>query len=242
MFRCYNVRIERMDSVIDSNDVRERLDALIRRSGEDYASVSRLLGRNAAYIQQFIKRGVPRKLDEDDRRRLALHFGVSEAELGSQTAAVGRALPPGEGASEGDYLLIPYFADVGASAGPGALTEAEEAAESALAFQARWIKAMSSAAPEMLSVIKVQGDSMLPTLGDGDPILVDRSDAAERLRDGIYVMRADDTLLVKRIAVNPATKRIRITSDNGLHPDFGECEPAAVDVIGRVIWVGRQLR
>ena len=46
-------------------DIRAELDALIRARGDDYASLSRMLGRNAAYIQQFIKRGVPRKLDED---------------------------------------------------------------------------------------------------------------------------------------------------------------------------------
>ena len=62
----------------DKFDTRLALDQLIRERGEDYASLSRLIGRNSAYIQQFIKRGVPRKLDEDDRRILADYFGVSQ--------------------------------------------------------------------------------------------------------------------------------------------------------------------
>ena len=40
---------------------------------------------------------------------------------------------------------------------------------------------------------------MSPTLNDGDDILVDLGDCGERLRDGIYVLRVDDALVVKRI-------------------------------------------
>ncbi|MBV7256341.1 helix-turn-helix transcriptional regulator [Pacificimonas sp. WHA3] len=222
--------------------VRRRLDELIRNSGADYTSLSRMLGRNPAYIQQFIKRGVPRKLDESDRRKLALHFNVPESDLGGSRAIAGRAVAAGKARAVDDYMLVPYFTGIGASAGSGALTGEQEAAESALAFQVRWMKAISSSDPELLSVIKVQGDSMLPTLGDGDPILVDRGDGAARLRDGIYVMRADDALIVKRIMRNPAARTIRITSDNAMYPDVGDCDPADVEIIGRVIWVGRQLR
>ncbi|MGE4321779.1 MAG: hypothetical protein AB7E60_01965 [Sphingobium sp.] len=60
------------------NIVRTMLDTLIRESGSNYSEVSRLLGRNAAYIQQFIKRGSPRKLEEEDRYVLARYFGVDE--------------------------------------------------------------------------------------------------------------------------------------------------------------------
>ena len=67
---------------MQSDAVRDRLDALIRERGVSYAALSALLGRNPAYVQQFIKRGSPRKLDEADRRLLAEFFGVAEADLG----------------------------------------------------------------------------------------------------------------------------------------------------------------
>jgi len=70
-----------------ADDVRSGLDALIRESGEDYSSVSRLLGRNSAYIQQFIKRGTPRRLSEEDRRKLAAFFRVPEQRLGGPVSA-----------------------------------------------------------------------------------------------------------------------------------------------------------
>ena len=48
--------------------------------------------------------------------------------------------------------------------------------------------------PSKLSIIRVEGDSMAPTLNAGDDILVDPADCAERLRDGIYVLRVDEAL------------------------------------------------
>jgi hypothetical protein len=222
--------------------VRQTLDELIRARGEDYASVSRLLGRNPTYVQQFIKRGIPRKLDEDDRRKLARHFDVSEQLLGGPDSRVGHAVVAHSGAATApdDYLLIPFL-DIGASAGPGALALGEERAESALAFQSSWIRKMASGSSEALSVIRVEGDSMEPTLSDGDPILVDTADAAERLRDGIYVLRVDDALMVKRLARSPATRKLLIKSDNPNYPSWDGCDPEAINVIGRVIWAGRRL-
>ena len=69
---------------------RAALQRLIEERGEDYAGLSRLLGRNPAYIQQYIKRGSPRRLAEDDRRLLARYFGVDEAALGGPARAAER--------------------------------------------------------------------------------------------------------------------------------------------------------
>ena len=224
---------------MEQSIVRERLDALIAERGDDYASLSRLLGRNATYVQQFVKRGVPRRLSEDDRRTLAAHFGIAERLLGGRDGTAGHAvMARPEGAKPDDYVLIPYL-DIGASAGSGA-EAGGEAPLATLAFQSGWVRGVASGRPEALSVIRVAGDSMLPTLADGDNILVDTDDR-ERLRDGIYVLRTDDALLVKRLSVNPATKRLAILSDNDAYPSWDDCDPATVAVIGRVVWVGRRL-
>lgn len=217
------------------NDPRKTLDLLIRERGEDYASLSRLLGRNAAYIQQFIRRGTPKKLDEDDRRTLARYFRVDEAMLGGPRAPVIATLVKRRGA---DYVRIPRLA-VGASAGSGAL-DTEDAAVGDFVLDARSVRALGEAGA--LSMIKVSGDSMEPVLGDGDDILVDRSDAAERLRDGIYVLRFDEALNVKRIAMNPEGRRFTVRSDNPAYPSWPDCDPARIDIIGRVVWAGRRVR
>lgn len=210
-------------------DPRTVLAALIAARGEDYAGLSRLIGRNAAYIQQYIKRGTPRRLAEADRRRLAQYFGVEERELGGPEPLL----------SAGALVRVPRL-DVGASAGDGAVAEGERALGS-IAFEPGWLRRLGVGAAD-LSLIRVEGDSMAPTLADGDEILVDRADAAARLRDGIYVLRIEGALVVKRVAVNPAGGRLSVRSDNPAYPSWPDCDPAAVDLVGRVVWVGRRLR
>lgn len=211
------------------DDVRTILDQLIRARGEDYASLSRFIGRNPAYIQQFIRRGSPKRLAEQDRARLARYLGVGEDVLGA---------PPVETRDTNVFCAVPHLS-VEASAGPGALPSAE-AITAQFGFDRRWLRTLSQT-PDKLSVISVRGDSMHPTLGEGDDILVDTGDAAERLRDGIYVLRVDDALLVKRIARNPATGQVSIRSDNPAYPSWDECAPADIHIIGRVVWAGRRM-
>ena len=214
-------------------DQRAVLERLIEERREDYAGLSRLIGRNAAYIQQFIRRGVPKRLSEGDRRTLARYFGILDFELGGPEEERGRA-------SASSLISVPRL-NVDASAGPGAFIDYEN--ESAhIGFDEKWLRRVSRSKPGDLSVIKVQGDSMTPTLSDGDDILVDAGDGVERLRDGIYVLRRDDALLVKRIAPSPASRRIIIKSDNDSYPSWPDCELGDVDIIGRVVWVGRRLR
>ena len=213
-------------------DPRMMLDQLIRERGEDYAGLSRLLGRNAAYVQQYIKRGTPRRLAEDDRRLLARYFEVDEALLGG---------PSGGFISAEGLVSVPRL-DVDASAGPGALG-AEERRLGRIGFDAAWLRrlGLGGGAPGRLSVIRVDGDSMAPTLSDGDEILVDRDDGAGRARDGIYVLRVEGTLVVKRVGVGPGG-RLSVRSDNQAYPGWPDLDPAAVDLVGRVVWVGRRLR
>ena len=56
------------------NDPRVVLERLCAERGEDFAGLSRMLGRNPAYIQQFVRRGVPKRLGEAERRKLARYF------------------------------------------------------------------------------------------------------------------------------------------------------------------------
>jgi len=211
------------------DDVPTILDQLIRARGEDYASLSRFIGRNPAYIQQFIRRGSPKRLAEHDRARLAQYLGVGEDVLGGPT-------PRAPAASS--FCAVPQLS-VEASAGPGTLPSGE-AVLAHFGFDRRWLRTLSRT-PDKLSIISVRGDSMQPTLAEGDDILVDTGDGAERLRDGIYVLRVEGALLVKRLARNPATGRISIRSDNLAYPAWDECAATDIHVIGRVVWAGRRM-
>ena len=212
------------------NDPRKVLERLCAERGEDFAGLSRLLGKNPAYIQQFIRRGTPRRLREDERRKLARYFGVSESLLGGRDD--GADAPPG--------MITVTRSAVRASAGPGAIP-AGEVGQPYFAFDRRWLKALTGASADHLSIVRVEGDSMAPTLNDGDDILIDRRDAGEPLRDGIHVLRVDERLLVKRLAVHPMGRLVTVQSDNPAYPDWSDCGIDDVHCIGRVIWAGRKV-
>ncbi len=64
--------------------VRRTVAKMIVERGLDLSTASRMIGRNPAYLQQFIKRGTPRRLPEDERLRLAIALHIDERELGAR--------------------------------------------------------------------------------------------------------------------------------------------------------------
>ena len=210
---------------------RQVLEQLCTERRENLASLSRLIGRNDAYIQQYLRKGTPRRLKEDDRRKLARYFQIPESMLGG--------LPEDPSAEFGELVPVARV-PVRASAGPGAIP-GEESPRPYFAFDPVWLKSLTGSPPAKLSVIRVEGDSMAPTLSAGDDILVDLGDGPERLRDGIYVLRVDGTLLVKRLAIHPVGRRVTVQSDNPAYGDLPDCGLDEIECIGRVIWTGRKI-
>lgn len=227
---------------LESDDgARARLVSLAAQRGVSLSALSALIDRNTTYLQQFVRKGSPRKLEENDRRTLAEFFGVPESELGASTR--GNVVAAGQGRAQGvtaprtmmaDWADIPRL-PLGASAGPGTLP-AEEIPSGRLRFNHRWLKGQGLE-PAMLSVIEVEGDSMEPTLRDGDEILVDRTQRP--LRAGIHVIRLDDVLLVKRLEPGPGGT-VRIISDNPAYPRL-ERPLHEMELVGRVVWKGGRL-
>lgn len=214
-----------------SNDPRARLLALASERGASLSGLSELIGRNSTYLQQFIRKGSPRKLEETDRRTLARFLGVDESELGAPEE--NSPVLPGK-APRGEWVDVPRL-PLGASAGPGALA-LEELPIGAFRFSARWLREQGLD-PAQLSAIRVEGDSMEGTLRDGDEILVDRT--LRPLRDGIHVVRTGDALLVKRLDTGrPGV--IALVSDNPAYRTL-ELAPDEVQVIGRVVWKSGRL-
>ena len=210
---------------------------LVDAQGVSLSGLSALLGRNPSYLQQFVRKGSPRKLEENDRRTLARFFGVEEEDLGGGGDPAS-AQYTGQRRPEAEWIDVPRLG-LGASAGPGSLSAAlggSEIAVGQLRFAASWLKRYGLT-PAMLSAIEVEGDSMEPALRDGDEILVDRT--PRPLRAGIHVVRIDDVLLVKRIE-RLGAERLRLISDN---PAYAPVERALGDVefIGRVVWKGGRL-
>lgn len=64
-----------------TDDIRKKISRLINERGLNYAQVSLAIGKNIAYLQQYIKNGSPRRLGEVERHKLAQILRVDEQEL-----------------------------------------------------------------------------------------------------------------------------------------------------------------
>ena len=207
-------------------DPREKLADLARSGGNSLAGLSRMLGRNTTYLQQYISKGSPKKLEEEDRRKLAEFFGVAEADLGG----------PEEISYDlnRDWVEVPRIS-VEASAGPGAADAVEQGFD-AFRFSRKWLREQGLE-PASLSAIRVIGDSMEPLLREGDDLLVDCRPRA--IRDGIYVVRFDNTLLVKRVAAQ-GHGLFSLLSQNLAYPPIS-ARADDLDFVGRVVWKSGRL-
>lgn len=210
---------------VTMGDPRAALAAAAAARGESLAALSRMLGRNAAYLQQFVMRGTPRRLDERDRRALARYLAISEASLGGEDTGALR--------TAARVARI----DAAASAGPGALIESE-AVLAEMLFDPALLRGLGVRENDA-SVIRATGDSMLPGIADGDLLLVD-SARRPAARDGVFVIRLDGALLVKRISRARGT--VTIASDNPAAAPIAPRPASEVDVLGAVVWLSRAVR
>ena len=132
------------------------------------------------------------------------------------------------------YVSAPRY-EVLAAAGAGATVD-NEIVKGHLGFTKKWLRDQRLMT-DQLAVIEVQGDSMEPTLRNGDIVLLDMQ--PPELRDGdIYTLRREDELLVKRL--RRQGENWLIVSDNITYP----VEPlgSSAQIVGRVVWLGRTLR
>lgn len=206
-------------------DVRSTLAGLADEAGTSLAWLSRALGRNDAYLQQFVKRGTPRRLDEEDRRWLAAYFNVDERALG--------------GTAGGDAAMVAVRRiDADAHAGAGGLVEDDRnGGEERIDPR---VVARLGVSPATLTMITAHGDSMGPLIHDGDALFVDMADRRLSSRPGIFVIRLDDALLVKRVA--RIGLEVQVTSDNPAAPVIAPVRADRVTVVGRVVRLARSLR
>lgn len=161
---------------------------------------------------------------------------ASERPYGHHEATVLGCVP-----GDGRYVALPLYNDIHAAAGHGAVVD-HERPDDALMFKEAWIRLELGASPQDLVLIRVSGDSMEPTLRAGDVILVDHR-ASRPDREGIYILRMGDMLLVKRLQALPGGQ-VKVTSDNpAFDPWLLNIQEIGADVaiIGRVVWSGRRL-
>lgn len=161
-------------------------------------------------------------------------FGVSMDWLltGEGPVQAGAALTE---TSDDDFVFIPQVRGE-ISAGEGSAPD--DVIELKIAFAKDWIKRRGD--PKNLSLIRIRGDSMEPTLRSGDLVLVDHNRNYLDPQGGIYAVVMDDLIMIKRVQVLYPTDRVSIISDNPQYESI-EIKTAEVRINGKIIWFGREL-
>lgn len=183
------------------------VDTLVRRPDLDLKNLSLAIGRNHAYLQQYLMRGSPRELPEAARHGLAPLLGVSPDDLRSSAQAATRAMLAGDlrgGALRADRADLPVYAS--AEGGGGAIIITNEPID----FVRRSEPLISVRDGYGCYVI---GDSMSPAYEQGDLLLVHPGRPVRQGDDCIFVRDQGDGsqhALVKRLLrISPEKWRVR---------------------------------
>lgn len=211
--------------------IRKRLSREIELRQMDMKQLSLALGKNHAYVQQFLTRGIPARLKEQDRRALSDLLDIPESELGGPEPASVRLRDTPQFKTVTEY-------DIRASAGDGALTS-EENVRSQWPFDPSYISDFLGLSTNDLAIIEVRGDSMEPTLSSGDRVMVHLADK-QISQPGIFIIYDGGGTVIKRVEKIPGQDKIVLISDNPLHTRY-EVSGDDVQIVGRVVWAAKRL-
>lgn len=138
-----------------------------------------------------------------------------------------------------DARLVPVY-DVEVSAGFGNVPAEFDVQVGQLAFPPDYLRRVANGAPvDRLAIVTVKGDSMAPTLRGGDVVLIDTTKTNLGF-DGLFVLRMDGALHIKRVSRGSRSGMLRILSDNrDMYPP-SERGIDEVEAVGKVLWYGRK--
>ena len=137
---------------------------------------------------------------------------------------------------DGEFVRIPKVM-ARLSAGGGSFEHGAEV-EEFYSFRQDWLRRKGD--PKHMALMEVVGNSMEPEIREGDCVLVNES-ARDILAGAVYAVGVEDTVMVKRVERHPG-KLVLISDNKDYAPIYlqGD-EMDLVRIIGKVIWVCREL-
>lgn len=217
----------------------DRLRARAYQMGLAPAHVAELAGVNRSFVYDILRgRSVRPGLD-----RLADIARVLKVDRDWLIHGIGEV----EGASpfvenpDDTFVAIAHATPRPSMGGGAVVTEDGDTPGRAYHFRRSWIRNTLRASPAQLRIMHVEGDSMAPTLLDGDAVLVDMSRAAP-VPPGIFVLDDGMGLVAKRLEhiANSDPPAVRIISDNKHYPEY-ERTADEIRILGRIRWFAREI-
>lgn len=231
--------------------IREKIKKLIFEKGSNLREASLIIGRKDSYLHQYVNYGYPLRLKESDRKKLSVFLGVPEQELTdldlsalalpvsiSGTQALAGAITSGVSsliqkfAAKKDDIISIDMLDATACCGSGIENLTEN-------ISGKWLmplvdfRQISMSSPENIKLLKVKGDSMVPTLKEDDWVMVDITKKSPD-SDGLFLLILANGLAVKRVQCGLGNN-ITVLSDN---PKYAPL-PATLEevpIAGKVIY------
>lgn len=225
----------------------ERFLWALSQSSHDRASFARAIGRSRSNVSHWANDKIkPNLISADVAAKTEAELGVRWAWLATgkgEPKTVPKMLgmtsefdeiraPDEDGEDSTETVRFRYSAS--ASAGPGFENSQDMTGNvTGLSFRSRSLAKKNVRASDAV-VINVNGDSMEPTLSDGDQVMYDET--RRSIIDGkMYVVRIGNSCLVKRLYTRPSS--VLFKSDNPLHEPFdARIDGAEVELLGQVVW------
>lgn len=176
----------------------------------------------------------------EDMLRLGESISLSDKHPESSThrlprSQAGRGAPPRPCNNQGYFDFVP-MAEAKLNAGDGHVVISERYGE-LYAFRKDWLRQVATAAHNIV-LMMVEGESMTPTISDGDTVMIDMG--RTRIKSGsIFAIGIEDTIIIKRLEYL-VNGRIRIISDNRREYAPYEADSREIRIIGEVIWCAKQ--
>ena len=198
----------------DTQSIRKRLADIIQKTGHTYRELSLKIGRKEAYIQQYIKYGLPKRLNEIDRKKLCRLLEIDEHQLMDDEIFSA----PQDVNAHTDKITVDIYS-----------LQPNKAWNSIgkLTIPLRELNLNDNSKP---CIIKMFGDYMEPTLTNGDFVFFDLS-YTDFCGDGIYVLELNGTTYIKRIQ-QPEDEQLRLIADNPLYASINVASDK-VKILGR---------
>jgi len=142
--------------------------------------------------------------------------------------------------SHDDEMVAIHQIDLGFGLGAAIMdTEIFEDRAETLDFPRSWLRMITSNPPTQLCWSRGRGDSMYPTIGDGDVILIDRGQREVYDGDLCWAAYYGNTAVIKRLRPMP-DGGVKMLSDNpNVSPETAY--DGELNIFGRVIAVVRRL-
>lgn len=198
------------------------------RQVEDAASsraeIARVLNLAPARVTEMMKG--QRDLSFDEAVSLMKHYSID----GHSPSPVDEL--------RGQGIVFVEEVDLALGMGGGNYVELVES-KGFVPFKEEWLKGLFRGELTSLRVVRGEGDSMQPTILDGDIVLIDMAQSNINAQDRIWAVFWGDLGMIKRVRRTPGGSFMLLSDNPAISPI--EAVDGEMHVLGRVIWIGRRI-